>query len=307
MPKYSISAPDGHTYTVEAPEGATQEDVAREVLAQHPEASIPASNTLSKPPTTASVIQQPSSMAKVTTMDSTMGVSILSTIIGLAIAGCFIWLITKNIWKKQRVIPHENGLWYGSFISAVSIALGVSNLSSKALTIGVSPEDWYKYGVMWSFTLPIIWFIIGYTAGWGIRYCLPLSRPEDSVTENASKPNNRPPFFNALAILIVFIFSVGLSTEYIKIDVPVFIHEDIGSSDQSKKIDILKMELSALTIENARLISDARSLANITNQKIEPKRDGLKLIDVSINRGPPMPCIITADFQSKLEMDCPSN
>jgi hypothetical protein len=281
--------------------------VAREVLAQHPEASIPASNTLSKTPTTASVIQHQTSMGKVTTLDSTMGVYILSTIIGLAIAGCFIWLITKNIWRKQRVIPHENGLWYGSFISAVSIALGVSNLSSKALTVGVSPEDWYKYGAMWSFTLPIIWLIIGYTAGWGIRYFWPISKPENSATKNASKPANRPPFFNAFAILIVFIFSVGLSTGYIKIDVPVLVHEDIDSSDQSKKIDILKMELSALTKENARLASDARSLANIANQQIEPNRAGLKLIDVSINRGPPMPCIITADLQSKLEMDCPNN
>lgn len=42
MPTYSISAPDGNTYSIEGPEGASQQDVIRQVLAQHPEAGTPA-------------------------------------------------------------------------------------------------------------------------------------------------------------------------------------------------------------------------------------------------------------------------
>ena len=41
MPLYSIQAPDGNTYRIEGPEGASQEDVARAVLAQNPDAGIP--------------------------------------------------------------------------------------------------------------------------------------------------------------------------------------------------------------------------------------------------------------------------
>ena len=40
MPIYSIKAPDGNTYRIEGPEGASQEDVARAVIAQNPEAAI---------------------------------------------------------------------------------------------------------------------------------------------------------------------------------------------------------------------------------------------------------------------------
>ena len=38
MPNYSIQAPDGNTYTIAGPDGASQEDVQREVMRQHPTA-----------------------------------------------------------------------------------------------------------------------------------------------------------------------------------------------------------------------------------------------------------------------------
>ena len=38
MPTYSISAPDGNTYKIEGPTGASQEQVQAEVLKQHPTA-----------------------------------------------------------------------------------------------------------------------------------------------------------------------------------------------------------------------------------------------------------------------------
>ena len=41
MPTYTISAPDGNTYSIEGPEGATQQDVIQHVLAQNPEAGNP--------------------------------------------------------------------------------------------------------------------------------------------------------------------------------------------------------------------------------------------------------------------------
>lgn len=41
MPTYSISAPDGNTYSIEGPEGASQDDVIRKVLAQYPESGTP--------------------------------------------------------------------------------------------------------------------------------------------------------------------------------------------------------------------------------------------------------------------------
>lgn len=41
MPIYSISAPDGNTYKIQGPAGATQEQVQAEVLRQHPNAATP--------------------------------------------------------------------------------------------------------------------------------------------------------------------------------------------------------------------------------------------------------------------------
>ena len=41
MPTYSISAPDGNSYKIEGPAGASQEQVQAEVLKQHPNAGIP--------------------------------------------------------------------------------------------------------------------------------------------------------------------------------------------------------------------------------------------------------------------------
>lgn len=41
MPTYRISAPDGNTYSIEGPEGASQDDVIRKVLAQYPESGTP--------------------------------------------------------------------------------------------------------------------------------------------------------------------------------------------------------------------------------------------------------------------------
>ena len=41
MAKYHVNAPDGHTYEVEGPDGASQDDVVKAVLAQHPEAAHP--------------------------------------------------------------------------------------------------------------------------------------------------------------------------------------------------------------------------------------------------------------------------
>lgn len=42
MPTYTITAPNGKTYSIEGPDGATQQDVIREVVNQYPEAAIPA-------------------------------------------------------------------------------------------------------------------------------------------------------------------------------------------------------------------------------------------------------------------------
>ena len=41
MPTYSISAPDGNTYKIEGPAGATQDQVKAEVLKQNPSAGTP--------------------------------------------------------------------------------------------------------------------------------------------------------------------------------------------------------------------------------------------------------------------------
>ena len=41
MPIYSISAPDGKTYQIEGPAGASQEQVQAEVLRQNPTAGSP--------------------------------------------------------------------------------------------------------------------------------------------------------------------------------------------------------------------------------------------------------------------------
>jgi hypothetical protein len=41
MPIYRISAPDGNTYSIEGPEGASQQDVIQKVLAQYPESGTP--------------------------------------------------------------------------------------------------------------------------------------------------------------------------------------------------------------------------------------------------------------------------
>jgi len=41
MPIYSIKAPDGRTYRIEGPEGASQEDIIAHVLDDHPEAATP--------------------------------------------------------------------------------------------------------------------------------------------------------------------------------------------------------------------------------------------------------------------------
>jgi len=40
MPSYSISAPDGNTYTIVGPEGASRDEVIQEVLSQNPNAGV---------------------------------------------------------------------------------------------------------------------------------------------------------------------------------------------------------------------------------------------------------------------------
>src|SRR4029077_2977924 len=42
MPTYTVQAPDGHTYSVDGPAGASQEDVQAEVLRQNPQAGAAA-------------------------------------------------------------------------------------------------------------------------------------------------------------------------------------------------------------------------------------------------------------------------
>ena len=60
MTTYSISAPDGNTYTIEGPEGASQEQVKQEVIRQNPQlASTPAAEV---PPTAAVTAPEPPSM-----------------------------------------------------------------------------------------------------------------------------------------------------------------------------------------------------------------------------------------------------
>ena len=46
MPTYSITAPNGKTYSIEGPDGASQQDVMTEVLRQNPEASVSASKVM---------------------------------------------------------------------------------------------------------------------------------------------------------------------------------------------------------------------------------------------------------------------
>jgi hypothetical protein len=43
MPLYSISAPDGNTYQIEGPEGATKEEVVAAILRRNPDAAKPKS------------------------------------------------------------------------------------------------------------------------------------------------------------------------------------------------------------------------------------------------------------------------
>jgi len=45
MPTYTISAPDGNTYSIAGPDGASQQEVIQQVLAQHPEAGNAPANT----------------------------------------------------------------------------------------------------------------------------------------------------------------------------------------------------------------------------------------------------------------------
>ena len=46
MPTYTISAPDGNTYSIDGPPGATDDQVRAQVLAQHPNAGTPAKPSL---------------------------------------------------------------------------------------------------------------------------------------------------------------------------------------------------------------------------------------------------------------------
>ena len=50
MPTYQISAPDGNTYRIEGPSGATDEQVRAEVLRQHPQAGTPKAQTAEPEP-----------------------------------------------------------------------------------------------------------------------------------------------------------------------------------------------------------------------------------------------------------------
>lgn len=49
MPTYQIQAPDGNTYRIDGPAGATDEQVRREVLRQHPTAGTPKGKTAAAP------------------------------------------------------------------------------------------------------------------------------------------------------------------------------------------------------------------------------------------------------------------
>lgn len=121
MPTYSIAAPDGNTYSIDGPEGATQNDVIRAVLAQYPSAgTAPASRIPNfSQMTTAELEASGRKLNDAPPKPNGIGedsivLLIITALIGFGIAYYFERKLTKIVHTKtQRVLLMIAGAIFG--------------------------------------------------------------------------------------------------------------------------------------------------------------------------------------------------
>ena len=195
---YSIRMPDGTTIA-NIPNEMSFEEAKAQIAQKFPQyassAVAPTQASRNNPELQTATVQPSTTSMPLadTNLSSAVTSALFATAVGIFAAILLQWLITRHLWRKPRLTPHQNGLWFGSWIASLSLALGVQNLVGLSLTVGITPSDWYKFGLMWSFTLPIIYFLMGYAAGWVFRRLKPLvGKTAVGAPANTPAPSRTP-------------------------------------------------------------------------------------------------------------------
>ena len=131
----------------------------------------------------------------------------IATVCGLIAAVCLHRLLTTQIWNKPRTTAHHTGLWSGSLLASNAFMVGIGKLVNTALHAKLTPDDWLRYGFVWSVVMPVAFFVVGYAAGWAFRRLrphpksapTPVAPVQKYTTAQASAPRSAAPSKDAPA------------------------------------------------------------------------------------------------------------
>jgi hypothetical protein len=181
------------TYTIQGKRITTEQTLTD---AQIDEIAADLARAATKPANETAVTVQPTTPSmplEDTNLSSAVTSALIGTAVGILAAILLHWLITRHLWRKPRLTPHQNGLWCGSLLASLSLGMGVGGLVNIAYGFTLTRADWDKYGIGWSVVLPPVYFIVGYAMGQVFRRLKPLvGKAAVEAPANVPAPSRTP-------------------------------------------------------------------------------------------------------------------